>query len=70
MLIKRIKGNGIQADKKEAAKYFKIGADKRNLNAMNNYGIMLKKGDGIKSDKTEAAKYIKILSNSKSNNND
>lgn len=51
MLIKRIKGNGIQADKKEAAKYFKIGADKGNLNAMNNYGIMLKKGDGIKSDK-------------------
>lgn len=60
MLIKRIKGNGIQADKKEAAKYFKIDADKGNLNAMNNYGIMLKKGDGIKSDKKEAAKYINV----------
>lgn len=59
MLIKRIKGNGIQADKKDAAKYFIIGADKGHTKAMFNYGLMLYDGDGIQVDNEEAVQYYK-----------
>ena len=53
-------GKGTLVDKTEAARYFKMSADKGDIDAMYNYGWMLSKGDGIPVDKTEAARYFKM----------
>lgn len=46
-------------DKKTAAKYYKMAADKGDSNSMYCYGDMLFTGDGIPANKKEAAKYLK-----------
>ena len=40
-------GDGISMNKKEAARYFKMAADKGQENAILNYATILKDGDGI-----------------------
>lgn len=47
-------------NKEEAAKYYKIAADNGQINAMNNYALMIDNGEGVKMNKEEAAKYYKI----------
>ena len=47
-------------DKKEAAKYYKIAADKVDINAMNNYANMLRDGKGCSIDLEEAFRYYKM----------
>ncbi len=54
------KGEGIPVDKKEAAKYIKMAANKGSINAMRNYGYMLENGEGVLMDKEEAVKYYKM----------
>ena len=50
-------GDGIGVDKKEAAKYYKMSADKGNSTSMCYHAYMLKNGDGIDINKKEAARY-------------
>lgn len=53
-------GDGIPVDKKEAAKYFKMAADKGYSGAMFFYAEMLERGDGIPSDMKESHKYYQM----------
>ena len=41
-------------NKKEAAKYYKMAADKGNDDGMFNYALMLSNGEGIDTNKKEA----------------
>ena len=50
----------VAVDKNEAARYFKMSAEKGCVEAMFNYGRMLDTGDGIPADKKEAERYIKM----------
>lgn len=58
-------GQGIPQDKKEAAKYYKMAADRGNAGSMKVYGRMLEKGDGIPQDKEAATKYYQMASTAK-----
>lgn len=60
----------IPTDKGEAAKYYKNAADKGNINAMINYGFILKCGDGIPIDKKETATYLMSLKSFPTLNNE
>lgn len=53
-------GYGINMNKIEAARYFKLAIDKGDTNSMFNYGIMLEKGEGIQKDTVEAARFFKM----------
>ncbi|KAK8876526.1 hypothetical protein M9Y10_006742 [Tritrichomonas musculus] len=53
-------GEGCPVNKKEAAKYFKMGADRGSPICMSSYAVMLFNGDGIDEDKEEAIKYLKL----------
>ena len=53
-------GDGIESNKEEAAKYYKMAADKGHIESMFSYASMLNEGDGIDENKTEAAKYYKL----------
>ena len=53
------KGLGVDIDKKEAIRYYKMAIDKGNDKAMNNYALLLHHGDGVAVDKEEAIKYYK-----------
>ncbi|KAK8837106.1 hypothetical protein M9Y10_037160 [Tritrichomonas musculus] len=53
-------GYGVLQDKKEAAKYYKMAADRRHVGSMKRFADMLERGDGIPQDKEEAAKYHKM----------
>ena len=55
-------GDGIETNKKEAARYYKLAADKGNIDAMVNYAFMLEEGDGIEKNEKEAARYFKLAS--------
>lgn len=55
-----ILGIDVPVDKKKAAKYCKIAADKGHPKAMNNYATMLSNGDGIPIDTKTAAQYYKM----------
>ena len=46
-------------NRSEAAKYFKMAADKGNKEAMSNYATIKYKGEIVPADKKEAAKYLK-----------
>lgn len=52
-------GDGIEINKEEAAKFFKMSADKGNVKSMKKYAYMLKHGDGIPVDKKRAYFYFK-----------
>lgn len=52
-------GDGIEENKKEAANYFKIAANKGNTEAITKYASILEKGDGIEADKAESNKYYR-----------
>ena len=54
------KKDGSNEDKKIAAKYFKMSADKCESLAVSFYVDMLYSGDGIPVDEKEAARYIKM----------
>lgn len=53
-----LKGIGIQQNKEEAAKYFKMAADRGVIEAMETYGYMNLYGDGIEQNEEEAMKYF------------
>ena len=56
-------GDGIGQNKKEAARYFKLAADKRDIKLMKKYSKMLSKGEGIeKCFLKEADRYRKLAS--------
>ena len=46
-------------NKKVAAKYYKLAADRDNTFSMRCYAFMLYEGDGIEENKEEAARYFK-----------
>lgn len=52
-------GNRLK-NKQEAIRYTKIAADNGIVEAMINYGRILRLGDGIPSDSTEDIKYFKM----------
>ena len=52
-------GLGLQTDKEEAARYYKMAADEGNANAMFIYACMLENGDGIAPNEAEASIYYK-----------
>lgn len=54
------KGEGIPVNMKEAAKYFKLSADKKYSFAANYYARMLSEGDGIPADMEESVKYYDL----------
>ena len=56
-------GDGIEMNKKEAARYYKLAADKGDTESMNKYSEMLSKGNGIEKNLKEAARYLKLASN-------
>lgn len=53
-------GLGMPADKKKAARMYKMASDQGNAYAMNNYGYMLSNGVELQVDKASAAKYYKL----------
>lgn len=53
-------GNGVTVNKTDAAYYFKIAADKGNVDAMLNYANIINNGDGVTADKIGAAHYFKL----------
>lgn len=53
-------GSGIDEDKKEAARMFKMAADLGDSEAMFRYGVMASNGHGIERNTKEAAKYYKM----------
>ena len=53
-------GDGVEVNKSEAVKYFKMSADKGYNWAMNNYANKLFYGEGIAVNKSEAIKYYKM----------
>lgn len=53
-------GNGVSVDKKKAAEYCKMAADKGSISAMKNYGNMLYNGDAIAANKIESVRYFKM----------
>ena len=54
-------GIGVNLNKKEAAKYFKMAADEGDVSGMRNYAIMLENGEGMKANKREAARIFKLI---------
>lgn len=54
------KGEKVPIDKKKAAEYYKIAADKGSPSAMYNYAYMLQHGDGIPVNKSESIRYYKM----------
>ena len=56
------------ADKHKAASYFKMAADKGDVNAMFKYATMLENGEGVAVNKEQAIYYYKIA-NDKENEN-
>lgn len=58
-----LKGGRLKMNKKKAAHYFKILADKGHVQSMYYYGRMLYHGDGIEINKEEAVKYFEASSN-------
>ena len=60
MILKDGDGNtGVQPNKAEAARNFKLAADQGNVDAMVKYSLMRHNGTGIINDKEEAVHYIK-----------
>lgn len=55
-------------NKKEAVRYLKLEADKGNIDAMFNYGLMQYDGDRIQVDKEEAVQYYKKAADKGSSN--
>ena len=53
-------GVGVEVNLKEAARYYKMSADKGNTIGMHNYGVMLQNGDRITKNHIEAAYYYKM----------
>ena len=53
---------GIESDKENAIKYYKMSAKLGNLDAMNKYGIILRDGNGHRVDKKKALRYFKQAS--------
>ena len=47
-------GHGVKKDYAEAIKYFKVVAERGNVNAMNNLGNMYSKGEGVERDLKQA----------------
>ena len=58
--LKFIDGEGVPADVKEASRYCKLAADKGHVDAMFNYGKMLKNGRGVAVNEEEACRYYKM----------
>ena len=54
--------DGIEPNKEEAARYFKLSVDKDNTKSMLYYAFMLYEGEGISKNKEEAAQYYKLAS--------
>jgi TPR repeat protein len=55
-----LKGEGIERNPIEAAKYYKMAADQGYHVSQWNYGALLMKGEGIERNPIEAAKYYKM----------
>lgn len=55
-------GKGVPQNKKEAAYYYKLAADKGDAVSASNYATMNFIGDGIPKNITEAVKYTKVAS--------
>lgn len=53
-------GEGVPVNKKEAAKYYKISADKGCPTAMFNLATMFEEGECVPVNKEEAVKYYKL----------
>lgn len=53
--------DGCQVDKKKAAWYCRIAANKGHIEAMKNYSEMLLKGDGVPLNKEEAERYSSMV---------
>lgn len=53
-------GKGVQCDKKEAARLFKMASDRGDCAAMYNYAYILENGLGCPSDRQEAFRYYKM----------
>ncbi|CAM1656372.1 Sel1-like repeat [Bartonella choladocola] len=51
---------GVNQDMAEAAKWFKLAAEKGNVSAYFNLGLMYKNGQGVSQDKEKAAKWFKL----------
>ncbi|KAK8884219.1 hypothetical protein M9Y10_043325 [Tritrichomonas musculus] len=51
-------GRGTATSKREASRYYKMAADKGQVNATVNYGQMKCKGRGITSNEEESARYL------------
>ena len=47
-------GEGVQQDKREAAKWYRLAAEQGNAKAQNNLGVMYSNGEGVIQDNKEA----------------
>lgn len=53
-------GDGVEASQADAARYYKMAADKGNASSMYNYEHLLRNGEGVKTNKKEAIRYYKM----------
>lgn len=53
-------GDGVAMNRKEAARFFKMAANKGDSNSMYNYGMMLRNGDGIAKNRKESDRYLNM----------
>ena len=58
--LKFFNGDGCDVDKKEAARYFQMAADKGHEESMYRYAMMLFDSDEIDIDKNKAAQYFEM----------
>ncbi len=56
-------GDGVNVDKREAALWFRKGAESGNPEAQLNYAQMLESGDGVERDLHQAAKWYRKAAN-------
>src|ERR1700722_9161840 len=53
-------GYGVQKDAKQAAYYYRLAAEKGNVDAEFSLGLAYEKGSGVRKDNAEAAKWLKM----------
>ncbi|KAK8835343.1 hypothetical protein M9Y10_017871 [Tritrichomonas musculus] len=61
---KRHNNDSEKVDKIKACHYFKVAADRGNVDAMLNYALMLLKGEGVQINKEESCRYFKAAADS------
>jgi TPR repeat protein len=55
-----LRGEGVDANLNEAARYYKLAADQDYPEGHLNYGICLSLGDGVEPNMVEAGRYYKL----------